>query len=173
MWHEAGINALVLTAICIAYTLINNALAAYQSVWIGLLTFLLEAGKIFGCIYFMRLFMYRFKENHKAATRTEVRRYGTIIGLLSGLLFSALTMIYLIWNPESTQEAINSAMAALEDQMDRNSLIVMDTIIEYLPQITFVSNFIYCALWAYILPSILAPKLVSDNPFDSDEEDDE
>lgn len=171
IWHEAGISALVLSAICCAYFLINNWINASDgAMWKSLLTFFLDAAKIFGCIYFMRLFMYRFKQDYPDADRSDLRRLGFMIGILSGFIYSALTMAYLLWNPETTQAAMDTVITAMGQSMDRNALNAIDSMMDKLPQITFISNFIYCILWAWILPAILAPRIISDNPFDDDKE---
>lgn len=171
IWHEAGISALILSAICCAYFLINNFLEGTNTaMWKQMLSFVLDAAKIFACIYFMRLFMYRFKQDYPGADRSDLRRLGFMIGILSGFIYSALTMAYLLWNPETTQAAIDTVISSMGQSMDRNTLNVMDSVLDKLPQITFISNFIYCTLWAWILPAILAPRIISDNPFDDDKE---
>lgn len=172
IWHEAGINALVLTALCMAYTLIVNALTGVsQASWARIVSNLLMAAKIAGCIMLVRHYMFKFKAAHSDAQRGDVRRYGTVLCLLSAFVLSALQMAYLIWNPETVQQAIDTVMSTMAQSLDRNQLNAIDEIMGKLPQLTFFGNLVYCSLWAVILPSILASQVVSDNPFDEDEED--
>lgn len=174
IWHEAGVSALVLAAVCMAYQLVSQFLStAGGGALLSLLSTLLLAAKIFACVALVRLYMYRFKQNNPQASRTDVRRLGTTIGVLSGFVLSALLMAYYMWNPETLQQAMDTAMQTLSQTMDRNQMDMLEKMMENLPQIAFFSNFFYCCIWAWVLPAILAPRIVSDNPFDDDEEDDD
>lgn len=171
IWHESGISALILAALCIAYFLIEAALANYGATWAGIVKTLLQIGKIYGCIVLMRLFMYRFKEAHANVSRADLRKLGYTIGILSGIILSAVMMAYYQWNPDVISTALDTAIGAMSQNLDRNSLDMLESMEENFPQMIFFSNLFYCCLWAFALSAILASKLIGNNPFESDEEE--
>lgn len=119
----------------------------------------------------MRMFMYRFKEAHGNVTRADLRKLGYTIGILSGIVLSAAMMAYYQWNPEVIRTAMDTAIGAMSQNLDRNSLAVLETMENNFPQLIFFSNLFYCTLWAFALSAILASKLIGNNPFESDEEE--
>lgn len=171
IWHEAGISALVLTAVCVAQFLLEASLSGSGATWAAVLNTAAKVAKIFLCVYLVRLYMYRFHKEYTEAERGDVRRLGTTICLLSAAILSAVMMAYYMWHPEIFTQAMDSVMPQIASKMDRNSLDALEKIESNFPQITFISNFIYCAIWAYILPAILAPRIVSSNPFDEEDDD--
>lgn len=170
IWHEAGISALVLAAVCSAYFILEASLSGTEAAWAGILKTLAQIAKIAGVIVLMRSYMYRFKQEHPDAQRADVRKLGYVMGLLSGLVLSAVMMAFYMWHPEVISNAIDQVMATpqFSQMMDRNALDAIEKIEGMFPQLVFTSNLIYCAIWAFVLPAILAPKIVSDNPFDEE-----
>lgn len=173
IWHEAGISGLVLAAVCSAEFIANNALTAVQSTWASLLAFALQVAKIVVCIKLMHLYMTRFKASYPGASRSDLYRLGLTAGVLSGLVIAALSMAYYMWNPEIIRTAIDTVLEAMPSALDRNTVSAIEVMEANFPQIAFFSVFIYCSLWALILPAILAPRIAGSNPFaeENDEQD--
>ncbi len=168
IWHEAGISGLVLAAVCSAEFLANNALATMQATWASILAFIVQLAKIAVCIKLMHLYMTRFKISHGGASRSDLYRFGLTAGVLSALVIAALNMAYYMWNPEIVKTAIDTAVGAMASALDRNTVSALEAVEANFPQIAFFSVFIYCSLWALILPAILAPGIISSNPFDEE-----
>lgn len=173
IWHESGISALVLAALCIAYFLLETQLVKVGAGWAGIVKTILQIGKIVGCIWLMRFFMYRFKNAHKGIDRRTLRHYGYTVGILSGIVLSAVVMAYYQWNPDVVRNAIDTTVASMSQALDRNALDAIEGVENNFPRIVFFSNAFYCALWAVILSAILATKLIGDNPFEEDSEEDD
>ncbi len=173
IWHEAGISGLVLAAICSAYFVINTYAGQSDAAWLKGITFVAEVAKIWACIYLMRLYMTRFKAEYPGATHKDVFRLGLWMGVLSGIILAAVNMIYYTWNPEVVRTAMDTAIAALPQAPDRNTLDIIEKMEGNFPQIAFVSNLLYCTLWAVILPAILAPGIANGNPFENEESDEQ
>lgn len=169
-WHEAGIKALVLAAICIAYFLIEATLSGVGTTWAGLLKTALQVLKIYACIVLLRRFMYDFKQAYPKAQRVDLRKYGYMVGLLSALVISAAMMAYYQWHPELISQAMDAAVSALP-QMDRNTIEAMEMMENNFPQIIFFSNLVYCTLCGVVFSSIIASRLISSNPFEESEEE--
>jgi hypothetical protein len=49
--------------------------------------------------------------------------------------------------------------------MDSNSLSMVDSYLERLPEITFISNLIYCFAFGTVLSAILSRNIPSTDPF--------
>lgn len=178
IWHSAAIPGLVLAAVSTSYLLISQGLASHPgiltSVASGVLasvaSTLLNIVKIVACIWLMKYYMTRFhKEEHGSDTK-DLKRFGTMVALLSALVFSACSMAYYMWNPEIISEAIDTIMQSSGQALDRNAMNALDNIKENAPRIIFFSQLLYCFLFGWILSGILAPRIANPNPFAEDKD---
>lgn len=165
IWHSAGIPGVVLAAVSTAYLLINFQLTQHPFTGSTVLVFCLDLAKIVACIWLMYRFLTKFKEDYEEATVFDVKRLGKWIALLSALIFAALSMALNMMHPELVEEAFDTLLQTAGDNLDRNSLDAMEKMQNYYPQIVFVSQFIYCSLFGWILSAILARKVAPVNPF--------
>lgn len=173
IWHESGVSALVLAAVCVGYFLLSNAVSGTSKIWLLLLVFLLEIAKIVFCIVYVKRCMTGFKAAHPSARRRDVYRLGMMVGLISGLIIAAASMAYYQFNPQVISDTFNTMLSAMPQGLDRNALNMIESMEQAFPRLAFFSQFIYCAIWAFVLPAFIAPSVVSDNPFDNDDDDDE
>jgi hypothetical protein len=114
----------------------------------------------------MKFFMKKFVAENNGVTNANTFRLGNIMALLSALVYSAAAFANVAFiSPELFEEQMNAVMQQMAPMMDSNTLGMMETYLENLPQITFFSNLIYCFLYGMILSFILSRNIPSKDPF--------
>lgn len=165
LWTAAAIPGVVLAAISTTYLLANTYITMAAFPGGSILVFILDLAKIVGCIWLMRLYMIRFSKDFSDASASDLRHLGTLIAVLSALVFAAASMIFYKYNPEIIGEAMDAALGQYQEKFDSNAMNALDKMMENMPQLIFFSQFIYCTLYGWILSAILAPRIIPDNPF--------
>lgn len=170
IWRAASLGGIVLAAVSIAYMLFNYKVSGSEAPSaLTILSFVLDLVKIVACIWLMRYFMWRFKQDFPEASKQDVRRVGTWIALLSAIIFAAANMMYFTINPEMIEETFNTILSSAKDALDHNAIASLDALKLNFPKYIFISQLIYCFLFGWVLSSILAPRIVPDNPFAEDD----
>lgn len=171
IWNEASKAGLALGGLCIAYMVINNLLALIPGGTIiiflkSVVTFLLWAGKLFGCIYLMRFFMLKLTIDFPEAINKDTYKLGVASAFLSALIVAAANMAYtMFFAAEELQEALTQSLSTIP--LDSNSTAMMESMMQNLPTITFFSQLIYCFLFGWVLSAILSSNIPSKNPFNN------
>lgn len=175
LWNEAASPGLVLGLVSIAYlalSMLTGKLAGTggMAFLIGLLSFLLWAGKLFLCIWLFRFFLLRFAERNASADNRAVFRFGMVVALYSALLYSGFYLVYLLYiNPDAIAQSFELAMQQYSSMMDAASIEAMENMMADMPAISFFSQLIWCWLFGTVLSAIFSKKIPSDasNPFDN------
>lgn len=165
LWTAAAIPGVVLAAISTAYLLANTYITMAAFPGSSALVFFLDLAKIVACIWLMRLYMKRFSTDFSDASASDLRHLGTLIAVLSALIFATASMAFYKYNPEIVGEAIDTALGMYQDKLDSNSMNALDKMMENFPTLIFFSQFIYCTLYGWILSAILAGRIIPSNPF--------
>ena len=165
LWTAAAIPGVVLAAISTAYLLANTYITKAAFTGGSVMVFVLDLAKIVGCIWLMRLYMLRFSQEFETASASDLRHLGTLIAVLSALIFATVSMAFYKYNPEIIGEAMDAVMGQYQDKLDANSMNALDKMMENMPQLIFFSQFIYCTLYGWILSAILAGRIIPGNPF--------
>ena len=88
------------------------------------------------------------------------------MALLSAILYSGAAFANVAFiSADLFDEQMAAMMQQMAPMMDSNTMSMMDTYMENLPQITFVSNFIYCFIFGTVLSYILSRNIPSKDPF--------
>lgn len=168
MWNTAGKAGLFLGLASTAYLFITQAIgqAELPAFLNSVLGFVLWAAKFVGCIWIMKFFMKRHVSGNPDSTNSDTFKLGTIMALLSAIVYSAAAFANVAFiSPELFQTQMDMMMQQMAPMMDSNTISVMETYMENLAQITFVSNLIYCFLFGMILSFILSRNIPSKDPF--------
>ena len=171
LWNEAGKAGLVLGAVSVVYTIIVSLLAKLSggvgvAFLLSLFKFLLWAGKFVGCIFLMKFFLQALVNKYDGVDNKRTFHYGMAIAALSALIVAAYSLAESLFiSPEQMQEAMDTALSSLSSTLDSNSMAIMDSMMNNLPQISFFSNLIYCFLFGTILSAILSRNIPSRDPF--------
>ena len=167
-WNEAGKAGLILGAISSAYVFLTQFIASagvtgFLSI---LLTFVLWGAKFGGCIYVMMLMMKKFQMNNPKISNSGTFRFGMITSLLSAFVFASVSYINVAYISADLYAAqMDAAMQTYAQIMDSNMLAEMEKWTGRLPQLTFVSNLIYCTAYGMVLSFILSRNIPSRDPF--------
>ena len=167
-WNEAGKAGLILGAISSAYIFLTQFItsAGITGFLSTLLSLILWGVKFAGCIYVMMLMMKKFHANNPKATNSNVFRFGMITSLLSAFVFASVSYINVAYiSADLIAAQMDAAMQAYAQVMDSNMLAEMEKWTGRLPQLTFVSNMIYCTVYGMVLSFILSRNIPSRDPF--------
>jgi hypothetical protein len=166
MWNTAAKAGLALGLVSAAYMFITQLMAEASGFLISIVSLLLWAAKFGGCIWLMSFFM----KKHVAAL-PDVDNKGTFnlgmaSALLSALVYAAAAFANIAFiSGDALAEQMNLIMQQMGSMMDSNSMAIMETYMERLPQITFFSNLVYCFVFGTVLSYILSRNIPSRDPF--------
>ena len=107
-----------------------------------------------------------FAGTDERITNQDTFRMGTITALLSAFVFAAISYANIAFiSADMYAEQIDALMQQMAPMMDSNTMSMMDKYMQNLPEITFISNLIYCFLYGTILSAILSRNIPSRDPF--------
>ena len=168
LWSIAGSEGLKLGIVSATYmfaTLLlkKTGMPAFVN---SLLTFVLWGAKFAACIWLMRNAMIKFAGLDNSITNRETFRLGMATALLSSFVFSMISFVNVAFiSADLFTEQIDAMMQQMAPMMDSNSLSMVDSYLENLPTITFISNLVYCFIFGTILSAILSRNIPSVDPF--------
>ena len=168
MWNSAAKAGLFLGLVSTAYLFITQSLGQVEIPGFlnSIITFVLWSAKFAGCIWIMRYFMKKFAAENSQVTNSGTFRLGMIMAVLSALVYSAFAFANIAFiSPELFESQMEAVMQQMAPMMDSNTQSMMDTYLENLPQVTFLSNLMYCFIYGMILSFILSRNIPSKDPF--------
>lgn len=175
MWDHAAKAGLALGGVSVLYLAISALIGLIGSndpgsipfIWsilISILSIALWAAKFVGCIYLMKFFLQKFASTDPDMDRSMVFRFGTLVALLSALVYSAANLAYTTLIAPDTYEMALDLLRQIP-QFSADELEQAEQMIGSMPTISFFSNVIYCFLYGTVLSAILSKKIRPDNPF--------
>ncbi len=168
MWNDAGKAGLALGAVSTIYLFAVQFMekAEMPAFLVMLLSAVLWAAKFGGCIWLMMFFMKKFAAENQEVDNRGTRRFGIIASLLSALVHSAMSFANVAFiSADTFTEQTEILMQQMAPMMDSNTMTVMDAYMQNLPQLTFISNLIYCFIFGAVLSAILSRNIPSRDPF--------
>ena len=168
MWTMAGAEGLKLGLVSAGYmfaTLLleSSGMPAFVNT---LVSFILWGSKFAACIYIMRFAMVKFAAIDSSINNRNTFLFGCATALLSAFVFSCISFINVAYiSADMYNEQIGLMMQQMAPMMDSNSLSIVDSYLERLPEITFISNLIYCFAFGTVLSAILSRNIPSTDPF--------
>ena len=166
MWNTAAKAGLVLGLIPTAYMFVTMWIAGTPGFVSTILSMILWIAKFIGCIWVMRFFMKKYAGEHPQIDNKDTFNLGMAMALLSALVYSAAAFANAAFiSGDVLAEQINLSMQQMSSMMDSNSIAMMDSYLQKLPQLTFFSNLIYCTAFGTVLSFILSRNIPSRDPF--------
>lgn len=156
LWNEAAKAGAFLGAVsvgCLALkewagTSGNNFLITAAAV-------ILWAVEFFGCILIMKNVMLSLRDRYEGVKMADTYRLGRRAALLSGLLLASAQTLFILKMPEAEMNAFtDQLMTAIP--MGAAGREEVEGMMDKLPLITFISQWIYCFLYGTVLSSILS-----------------
>lgn len=168
LWNIAGKAGLILGLISTASMAIGQVMAALQvkaiaTTVIGMLLWIAETG---GCIYFMYFFMKQFAAICPEVDNKATFRMGMATAFLSALVYSAASFANMAFISADFYDAqYQLLMEQMAPMMDSNTMSVTERMMSRMPEITFISNLIYCFLFGTVVSAVLSRNIPSRDPF--------
>ena len=161
---ESSKAALLFGLISGGYILIT-CLLANTSVG-GIINYILQIGKIVGCILLMKYCMTKLKSSYEGVEKKELIKYGILIALFSAIITAIVSYCtYKYIFPDIITTAMDSIYASLQSGLDSNSLAIMQSMEQNMPSIQMIGQLVYCFLYGWILSLILAPRVAPNDIF--------
>lgn len=164
----ASVAGLALGAVSTAYFFITQYLPKLidSAVAVTAIDTVLWGLKFVGCILLMKIFMQKLVLSESGATAAHTFRMGMYAAIFSALIFAGANLAYILYiNPGSIEEAFALVKSQYASILDSNSLAAMESVEDRIPQISFFSNLIYCALYGTALSGILCRYIPRRDPF--------
>ena len=166
MWETAAKAGLALGMVSSAYMFLTQFIAGETGFMITILSFVLWIAKFGGCIWLMAFFMKKFVAEHPEVDNKATFNLGMATALLSALIYSAAAFANIAFiSGDAMVEQMDLMMQQMAPMMDSNSMSLMETYMEKLPQITFFSNLLYCFVFGTVLSYIMSRNIPSRDPF--------
>lgn len=168
LWNTAGKAGLILGVTSAAFMFLSQWLSqgSVPALLNSILSFVIWAVKFIGCIWIMRFFMKSFVQQNPEADNSASFRMGTAAALLSAVVYAAFSFANVAFiSADFFAGQMDAVLQQMAPMMDSNTLSQVDKTMENLPQITFISNLIYCFLYGTVLALILSRNIPSKDPF--------
>ena len=168
LWNHAGIAGLILGLISAA-SMFAGQLFSTLSLPGGvssLLSMILWAAETGGCIYFMSFFMKRFSAACPSADNSATFRMGMATAFLSALVYSTAyfaNMAYI--SADFFAGQYQALVQQMTPMLDSNSKVLIEKMLDRMPQITFFSNLVYCFIFGTVVSAVLSRSIPQRDPF--------
>jgi len=156
LWNEAAKAGLLFGLVSV------SCLALKELATLSGSTFLVQAAAIvlwavefFGCILLMKKVQLDLRDKYEGVKMADTFVLGRRAALLSGLLLASAQALIIMHMPEETMDqlvgAVSEAMPMSASQKEQ-----MDGVLDKLPVLTFLFQWMYCFLYGTILSSIMS-----------------
>lgn len=180
IWNEAaksGLGLGIFTGIFIYIGMLTGTLSSggFGARLAGsLISVVLWIAKFIGCLWLLRFFMLKFALRHPGLSNRSSFRFGMLTALTSALIVAGIGLINMtVIAPDTIRQFTDAYMQTYSAAipMGDSDRIAFERVMNYLPQISFFTTFIYCYLFgtiaAKIFSSSIPPKDVFGDPLDS------
>ncbi len=156
LWNEAAKAGLLFGLVSV------SCLALKELATLSGSTFLVQAAAIvlwavefFACILVMKKVQLDLRDKYEGVKMADTFVLGRRAALLSGLLLASAQALIIMHMPEETMDqlvgAVSEAMPMSASQKEQ-----MDGVLDKLPVLTFLFQWMYCFLYGTILSSIMS-----------------
>lgn len=114
---------------------------------------ILWAVEFFGCILIMKNVMLSLRDRYEGVKMQDTYKLGRRAALLSGLLLASAQVLFILKMPEAEMNEFVSQVTAAIPSGNRDQL---EGMMDKLPVITFISQWLYCYLYGTVLSSIMS-----------------
>ena len=170
LWNEAarwGLLFGLFSSLCLGLkeaAALSGSTFAVQAAGI-----ILWAVEFFGCILLMKRCMLSLRDRLGAGME-ECYRLGKRTALLSGLILASVETVFILKMP---QDALSGLVESAASQLGAAQREQLEAAMDYLPTVTFFTQWIYCYLYGTILSSIMARYIFMQNLFQGPDGEDE
>lgn len=166
MWNTAAKAGIVLGSISTAYMFLAQFIAGTSGIISVILSMILWVAKFGGCIWTMSFYMKRHVAEHPEIGCKDTFRLGMVAALLSALVYAAAAFANIAFiSSDIIAEQYAIIVQEMSSKLDSNTLTLMESFMERLPQFTFFSYLIYCTTFGTVLSFILSRNIPSKDPF--------
>jgi hypothetical protein len=156
LWNEAAKAGLLFGLVsvsCLALkelTILSGSLFLAQAAAI-----VLWAVEFFGCILLMKKVQLDLRDKYEGVKMVDTHLLGRRAALLSGLLLASAQALVIMYMPEETMNQLVSSVTETVP-MSASQKDQMDGMLDKLPVLTFLFQWMYCFLYGTILSTLIS-----------------
>lgn len=168
IWNTAGVAGLALGAVstvCMfaGQYLSTLKLSAGTTTFTGTLLWIVETVT---CIWLMRFFMAKMAKENPEFNNSDTFKMGMATALLSGLIFAAVNFANIAFiSADYYADNVYTLIQQMSSTLDSNSINSVEKLLEYLPQISFITTLVQCFIFGTIVSGILSRSIPRKDPF--------
>lgn len=177
VWNEAGKGALYLgglSVLCLSLKEVSTL--SGSDFLITAAAVILWVVEFYGCILLMKRLLLDFRDKYEDVKMADTARLGRRMGLLSGLLLASAQVLFILQMPQEEMTALVDQMASTMP-LAASEREAMEGMLDKLPVLTFIFQWLYCYLYGSVLASILSRYIFMQEVFGtryrSDDEDED
>ena len=174
LWNEAARTGALLGLVSVGCLLLRElAAASGVQFLITAATVLLWVTEFFGCILILKRRMLDLRDAWQDVKMADTYRLGRRAALLSGLVLASAQALVVMYMPQETVEQLVSAVSE-SMKMSASQQEEMSGMMDRLPVLTFLFQWLYCFLYGTVLSGILSRYIffqkLFGGPFDGPED---
>lgn len=156
LWNEAAKAGLLFGLVSVSCLALKELATLSGSTFlVQTAAIVLWAVEFFACILLMKKVQLDLRDKYEGVKMAETFVLGRRAALLSGLLLASAQALIIMHMPEETMDqlvgAVSEAMPMSASQKEQ-----MDGVLDKLPVLTFLFQWMYCFLYGTILSSIMS-----------------
>lgn len=167
LWNEAAKAGVLFGLVSVSCLALKELAGMSGSNFLTQAAFIiLWTVEFFGCILLMKKVQLDLRDKYQDVKMADTFKLGRRAALLSGLLLASAQALIILYMPQETMDQLVSAVseampmgAAQQEQMDG--------MLDKLPLLTFLFQWMYCFLYGTVLSSIMSRYIFLEKIFGS------
>lgn len=156
LWNEAAKAGALFGALSVSCLVLKELAGTSGSAFlVQAAAIILWAVEFFGCILLMKKVQLDLRDKYQGVKMADCFRMGRRAALLSGLLLASAQALIILYMPQETLDTLvgelSSAMSMSPSQQEQ-----VDGMLDKLPVMTFLFQWLYCYLYGTVLSSIMS-----------------
>ncbi|MBQ9194142.1 MAG: DUF4199 family protein [Bacteroidales bacterium] len=174
LWNEAAKAGLLLGLVSVSCLLLKELAGQSGSDFLTqAAVIILWTVEFFGCILLMKKVQLDLRDKYEDIKMADTFRLGRRAALLSGLVLASAQALVIMYMPQETMEELVSAVSESMN-MTAAQQEEVNGMMDKLPVLTFLFQWLYCFLYGTVLSSIMSRYIffqkLFGGPFDGPED---
>ena len=156
LWNEAAKAGALLGLVSISCLALKELAGMSGSAFlVQAAAIILWAVEFFGCILLMKKVQLDLRDKYEDVKMEDTYRLGRRAALLSGLLLASAQALVILYMPQETMDTLVSEISQ-SMSMSSSQKEQVEGMLDKMPAITFVFQWLYCFLYGTVLSSIMS-----------------
>lgn len=156
LWNEAAKAGVLFGVVSISCLVLRELAGMSGSAFLmQAAVILLWTVEFLGCILLMKKVQLDFRDKYQGVKMEDTYRLGRRAALLSGLLLASAQALIILYMPQETMDSLVGELSQSMN-MTASQREQIDGIMDRMPVLTFLFQWLYCYLYGTVLSSIMS-----------------